>query len=499
MPASRIDTGKAEKQVRTDLHGDPLPPGAIARMGTVRLRHDAFVNSVAFAPDGKTIASASDDKTVRLWDVASGKEIRQFRGHQDVVRSVAFSPNGKMVASASGDKTVRLWDVASGTEIRQCQGHQAGASSVVFSPDGKTVASAGDDTRVRLWDVVSGTEIRQCQGHQAGVSSAVFSPDGKTLASVSWDNTVRLWDVASGREIRQLRGHQGIQGVWSVMYSPDGKTLASASDDRTVRLWEVASGREICQCQGHLFPVRSVVYSPDGKTVASASVDQTVRLWEAANGKEIKKLQAQQGVVLAVAFSPDGRTLASGGHSGTVLVWRLSEVYCGTPLTTKLDPKHLQSLWADLANDDVAKAYEVVGAMILGAKEAVPFLHEQLRPAIPPDAQRMARLLTDLDNDEFAVREKASQELEQIGELAQPALQKALAGQPSPEVQRRVEAILSKLSTPTPERLRIQRAMMVLEQIGNPEAKELLETLSKGAEGALLTEEAKAAVKRMKR
>ncbi len=237
-----------------------------------------------------------------------------------------------------------------------------------------------------------------------------------------------------------------------------------------------------------------------------------VRLWEVATGQQIRELKEQKppsfffelrlralsdrqgGFVYSAAFSPDGKTLAAEGYNTTVLIWQLPEVYSGGPLTAKLDAKELQSLWDGLAKDDAAKAYKAVGTLILGGKEAVPFLHEQLQPA--PNAQRVARLLADLDSDEFAVREKASNDLEQLGDQAESALRKALASQPSAEVQRRVEDLLNKLSAPA-KRLRIQRAVMVLEQIGSPEAKELLETLSKGADGALLTEEAKAARKRM--
>ena len=233
--------------------------------------------SIHFSPDGKTLASGSRDKTVRLWDVASGKSIATLSGHSDYVRSVHFSPDGKMLASGNSDNTVRLWDVASGQSIATLSGHTNWVWSVHFSPDGKTLASGSGDNTVRLWDVASGQSIATLSGHTESVYSVHFSPDGKTLASGSDDKTVRLWDVASGKSIATLSGHT--EPVISVHFSPDGKTLASGSWDKTVRLWDVASRKSIATLSGHTESVLSVHFSPDGKTLASGSGDNTVRLW----------------------------------------------------------------------------------------------------------------------------------------------------------------------------------------------------------------------------
>ncbi|HEY9902565.1 MAG TPA: AAA-like domain-containing protein, partial [Candidatus Sericytochromatia bacterium] len=261
-------------------------------------KHQFSVNSVSFSPDGKTVASASDDNTVQLWDVASGQEIKTLSGHQSYVKSVSFSPDGKTVASASGDNTVKLWDVASGQESKTLSGHQSIVNSVSFSPDGKTVASASSDQMVKLWDVASGKQTQTLSGYQDYVWRVSFSPDSKTLATVL-DKTVKLWDVASGQEIKTLSGHQSI--VNSVSFSPDGKTLATASQDKTVKLWYVASGQEIKTLSGHQDYVNSVSFSPDGKTVASASRDNTVKLWDVASGQEIKTLSGHQDYVNSVS------------------------------------------------------------------------------------------------------------------------------------------------------------------------------------------------------
>jgi WD40 repeat protein len=282
------------------------------------------VISVSFSPDGKTLASGSLDKTVKLWDVGTGKELNTLKGHLDEVRSVSYSPDGKTLASASYDRTVKLWDVVTGKELITLNGHQERVNSVSFSPDGKTLASGSDDTTVKLWDVVTGKELKTLKGHQERVNSVSFSPDGKTLASGSddtTDTTVKLWDVVTGKELITLNGHQ--YSVLSVSFSPDGKTLASASYDRTVKLWDVVTGKELITLNGHQERVNSVSFSPDGKTLASGSDDRTVKLWDVVTGKELNTLKGHQYSVLSVSFSPDGKTLASGSDDTTVRIWEV--------------------------------------------------------------------------------------------------------------------------------------------------------------------------------
>ncbi len=233
--------------------------------------------SVAFSPDGKRLA-AGRDKTVILWDVDSRKTIATLEGHKDAVNSVAFSPDGKCLASASKDKTVILWDVDSRKAIAPLKGHKGAVYSVAFSPDGKRLASASGDKTVILWDVDSRKDITPLKGHKSWVSSVAFSPDGKRLASASADNTVILWDVDSRKAIATLEGHKST--VNSVAFSPDGKRLASASADKTVILWDVDSRKAIATLEGHKSTVNSVAFSPDGKRLASASQDYIVILWD---------------------------------------------------------------------------------------------------------------------------------------------------------------------------------------------------------------------------
>ncbi|KIJ29374.1 hypothetical protein M422DRAFT_784280 [Sphaerobolus stellatus SS14] len=280
------------------------------------------VRSVAFSPDGSFIASASDDGTVQIWNVATGETLKELKGHKYSVRCVAFSPDGLFIASASDDGTVRIWNVAMGETLKEHKGHEKMVTSVAFSPDGSFIASASDDETVRIWNVATGETLKELKGHKGSVRSVAFSPDGSFIASASDDETVRIWNVATGETLKELKGHENI--VRSVAFSPDGSFIVSASHDETVRIWNVATGETLKELKGDKYPVTSVAFSPDGLLIASASDDETVRIWNVATGETLKELKGHKYWVNNVAFSPDGSFIASASHDQTVRIWNVA-------------------------------------------------------------------------------------------------------------------------------------------------------------------------------
>ncbi|MBV9142420.1 MAG: WD40 repeat domain-containing protein [Pseudonocardiales bacterium] len=330
-----------------------------ATLSTPLTGHTDSVTSVVFSPDGRTLATSSRDRTVRLWNVADPAHPtplgQPLTGFTDTVLSVAFSPDGRTLASGDANQTVRLWNVtdpAHPMSLGQAlTGHTRSVFSVVFSPDGRTLASGSVDQTVRLWNVTDPAHATpvgpSLMGHTSPVVSVAFSPDGRTLASSGVDRSVRLWNVTDPGHATPvgppLTGHTST--VSSVVFSPDGRTLVSGSDDSTVRLWNVTDpvhptslGHPLT---GHTSYVVSVVFSPDGRTLATGSYDQTVLLWNITNPAHPtplgSPLTGHTNPIASVAFSPDGRTLATGGFDQSVRLWNVADpahpTSLGQPLT----------------------------------------------------------------------------------------------------------------------------------------------------------------------
>jgi small GTP-binding protein len=299
-----------EQRANEELRPE-LPPG-VKLLRTIE-GHRERVTSVAFDPRGGTLASGSADKTVKLWEVRSGKLLRTLERHQDTVMSVAFDPQGGTLASGSHDYTVKLWEARSGKLLRTFEG-QAAVMSVAFDPQGGTLASGSVDDTVKLWEARSGKLLRTLEGHQAAVNSVAFDPQGGTLASGSVDDTVKLWEARSGKLLRTLEGHQST--VNSVAFDPQGGTLASGNADETVNLWGVRSGKLLRTLEGHTGDVEIVASSPGGRLLASKSDDQTIRLWSCETWETVAVIPEptnRSRWIPALAFHPTLPLLATAG------------------------------------------------------------------------------------------------------------------------------------------------------------------------------------------
>lgn len=505
-----------------------FPSGRLAARGA---GHSWGIHAVLFSPDQKSLVTLADG--IGHWDLDSGKLFARYGedrhiGDEDLLprisplprwfpdqarvglRQTAFSPDGKSLVTAGWDRTLRHWDIASAKEIGQTKLHTryGPGFSDQLSPDGATFATYNGARQIHLLDPATGRE--RCSPIPITPQPLAFSPDGRVLATAEpLRNEIVLWEVVTGKR----RGSLNVTTfpICDISFSCDGRLLlvhAQEKDSsRFMALWDLVGGEQIQRLE--VERPTWACFSPDGKVLAIPDdIDNAVVLWDWQANHLLCRLKGHLQPVFCLTFSPDGKTLASGSADHTVLVWDLARVLKETVDSADLDKRwrvgplsvaELNELWNQLGGEDASRAAQAIWRLEAGTGECVPFLREHLAPASPLTHGRLARLITDLEDDQFAVRERASNELDTLGALAEPALRELLAGDPSPEVKRRVESLLEKRATQTLSRAEVQclRAIEVLERVGTVDAMLVVESLSKGAPEARQTQEASRVLRRM--
>lgn len=547
-------------------------------------------SSVAFSLDGKRLAVAPKGAAlVQLWEVPSGKEIRSIpEGHDRAVSALAFAPDGKTVASLSSDGTLRLWEASTGRQFHLLPLAPTGPFTdllsdcalpcMAFSPDGQTIASVNKLNIVQLWAVDTGKARLRFAVPKGGISDLLFSPDGKRLLMasqgrvLSWNartgkamgasmpaevqrageedtrlklalspdgrllaalgergikhdrdyvqiHELRLWERATGKLRWRIPNeedgrrfakrdrwfshysHRFVRGTLQVAFASDGKTLIW-NDGEALTLVDVVRGVSVRQFGSRLDMMSELAFSPRDDFLAIAHPAGVVRFVDPATGTLRGILDVPGKSLECIAFSPDGRTLATAGSDTTILLWDVDSIRQSwhprkrPPATAEMD-----ELWQHLGSEKGNAAAAAMAWLEAFPQQTVALLRQRLRPAVPLDADRAGRLLEDLASEDFKVRQRAAKELEKQGDVAEPFLRQRLAEKPSLEVRRRLESLLEALEGPPlrPEQMRMDRAVEVLEHLETAEARALLRELANGAPAARLTRESKGVLERLGR
>jgi WD40 repeat protein len=473
-----------------------------------RVSDAKWMVGIAISADGKLLASSPQkrDNAVHLWDLGKEKELLSFVGHRGGPLTVAFLPDGKTVATVSrdgirmkpvrtwADWSLRLWDAASGKELHAVKEPQDGQiKATAFSHDGTRLVTLRHDGILRAWDVRDGKLVKEWTGPTRestrfgdvytvhAIRGIATSPDGETLVTSGYaDKTLRFWEVKTGKELRNQK-----------------LEVNFPSDRNVILVAEVASGGTRVKYSGQFRG--GPAFSPDGCVLVTGGEDGSIQFWHADAENPICALGVKEHLADSFAISRDGKMLASAGWGNTAYVWDAEDALRGKlPQQMRLSPKDLEAAWDGLADADAAKAFRALSKLVTGAANSVPWLLDKAKAFPSTDLSRLDALVKDLGDDSFDTRQKAVENLVTLGSWAGSAVLKELAGDlPSEEARRLAKDVLDKLRSPPPECLREIRTLEVLEQIGTPDAQKALEKLAEGS--GPRQDEAKACLERLRK